>query len=314
MRILDAEETRALLPYAELAREIGEVLELKTARATVAPERLVAPVSEAGLLLAMPASDGVCAVVKLATVHLGNRARGLPAIQGEVVVMDASDGRRLCLLDGPAVTAARTAAVSLLAAQRLAPVPEGPLLVIGGGVQGRAHLEAFAAGLGVRKAWIASRNRANAEALAAHGRTLGLDAEAVDSPARVLDRARLLVTATSSATPVLSDRDQALVRDDCFIAAVGAFKPEMAELPASLVRRSALYADTQEGARTEAGDLILAGVDWDLVTPLERVGESGRDGRGPVFFECVGHALFDLAAGRLALRGLGLAPDGAARA
>src|SRR3712207_8571664 len=49
------------------------------------------------------------------------------------------------------VTARRTAALSMLAARELAPRPEGPLLVVGAGTQGRAHLEAFHEGLGVSR-------------------------------------------------------------------------------------------------------------------------------------------------------------------
>ena len=52
-------------------------------------------------------------------------------------------GQRALVLDGPTVTARRTAAVSLLAAQRLAPGSDGPLLIVGAGAQAQAHLEAF---------------------------------------------------------------------------------------------------------------------------------------------------------------------------
>ena len=69
----------------------------------------------------MPAADAGVAVTKLVTVHAGNAARGLPTIQGEVIVMRAETGERLGVLDGAAVTARRTAALSLLAANSLAP-------------------------------------------------------------------------------------------------------------------------------------------------------------------------------------------------
>src|SRR5439155_13530104 len=94
------------------------------------------------------------------------------------------------------------------------------------------------------------------------------------------------------------------VRDDTFVVAVGAYLPEMAELPAELVRRSSelatLYVDTLGGARAEAGDLIMAGIDWARVTPLEEALDAPRPDKGPVIFKSVGHALWDLAAARLA--------------
>ena len=108
------------------------------------------PLPAGGVLIAMPATDARVAITKLISFVADNGARGLPAIQGDVIVFDARDGRRLALLDGPTVTARRTAAVSLLAAQRLAPRTDGPLLIVGAGVQGRAHLEAFRQGSGVR--------------------------------------------------------------------------------------------------------------------------------------------------------------------
>jgi ornithine cyclodeaminase len=74
----------------------------------------------------------------------------------------------------------------------------------------------------------------------------------------------------------------------------------MAELPADLVRRSRLFADSLEGVRAEAGDFIQAGIDWDRVRPLAEAIEEQRPEEGPVIFKSVGHAMFDLAAARLA--------------
>ncbi|KAI5935465.1 Ketimine reductase mu-crystallin [Manis javanica] len=106
----------------------------------------------------MPATDGQVAMTKLISFTPGNAGTPRATIQGDVVVFDVATGERRLILDGPTVTARRTAAVSLLAAQRLAPNPQGPLLIVGAGVQGLAHLQAFAAGLGVREVQVASRS------------------------------------------------------------------------------------------------------------------------------------------------------------
>ena len=218
--------------------------------------------------------------------------------------MDAVSGQRLGLLDGAAVTERRTAALSLLAAQTLAPDPSGELLVVGAGTQGRAHVEAFAAGLGTRRVAVCSRSQAGAEALAAHARSLGLAARVVRDPGEALTDCTLVVTTTTSVEPVLGESGGARVRDDAFIAAVGAFKAHMAEIDAALVRRCRVYVDTLEGAQSEAGDLLLAGLDPVRdCTALAEVLDGPRPQSGPVLFKSVGHALFDLAAGRLALAG-----------
>lgn len=91
-------------------------------------------------------------------------------IQGDVVVFDVATGERTLILDGPTVTAYRTAAVSLPAAQLLAPNKQGPLLIVGAGVQGRAHLDAFADGLPLEEVRIASRSIASAQELASRCR------------------------------------------------------------------------------------------------------------------------------------------------
>ncbi|MFZ0614102.1 MAG: hypothetical protein WAM73_17810, partial [Desulfobacterales bacterium] len=104
----------------------------------VAPERMVVSIAAGGTLLVMPAADERLAITKLVTVHPQNQKKGLPTIQGQVIVMEASSGRPLGIVDGITVTARRTAAVSALAASRLAPDPAGPLLVVGGGTPARA--------------------------------------------------------------------------------------------------------------------------------------------------------------------------------
>lgn len=301
-RIFDAGETASRLPYPQLADSIREVALARSSGGLQAPPRLVLSLSEGGVLLVMPASDPETSITKLVTVHPQNPERGLPTIQGEVVVMDAATGERLGLLDGSVVTARRTAALSMLAARELAPRPDGPLLVVGAGTQGRSHLEAFREDLGVSKAFISSRSAHSAASLAEHARDLGMEARAVERPEEVLDEARLVVTATTSREPVLPDE----IPEGVFVAAVGSFEPEAAELPPALVSGSTVVVDTIEGAEEEAGDLIQAeraGVfAWEEATPLaDALDWSERPARR-VVFKSVGHAMWDLAAARTAFR------------
>jgi len=299
-RILDAEGTAARLPYTALADSIRDMALARTSGAVQAPPRLALPLPGGAVLLVMPASDREIAITKLVTVHPENAGRGLPTIQGEVVVMEASTGTRLGLLDGATVTARRTAALSLLAARELANRPQGPLLVVGAGAQGRSHVEAFREGLGVSKVFVYSRTRENAEALAGHAVTLGLEATGVSDPGAALAEAGLVVTATTSREPVLPEA----VTEGTFVAAVGSFEPEAAELPPGLVSRSTVVVDTMEGAEEEAGDLIRAenagAFRWADAAALEDVLRGGERPAGTVVFKSVGHSLWDLAAARTA--------------
>ncbi len=297
--LLSPAQTAARLPYPALAAEIAALLRDP---AVQVPPRLVQPLPGGGSLFVMPALDGRLAITKLISYTPANTGTGRPAIQGDVVVFDIATGGRRLVLDGPTVTARRTAAVSLLAARTLAPNPDGPLLIVGAGVQGQAHLEAFAAGLGVKDVRIASRSTASAQALADHACTLGLRAEVVTKPNAALADCSLVVTCTPANGVVL----RAEPRPDAFIAAVGAFTPAMAELAPELCRHLAelgtVVVDTRE-ADHEAGDLLQARLDVGRFASLQDVLQARKDRPpGPVLFKSCGWAGWDLAAARLAAR------------
>ncbi len=268
-----------------VARERGDV---------TVPQRMAVPLPADGTLLVMPASSPTLSLVKIVTVHPNNEPVQTPRVQADLLVLDACTGRRLYLLDGDTITACRTAALSLLAAQTLGAVRGGPLLIVGAGVQARAHLHAFVEGFDVGEVYILTRTLAHARRLAdeAHARW-GIITHALTEPTMALSHVPLIITATTSAHPVLPYG----VRKDAFIAAVGAYRPTMAELPPELVRACSLYVDTLNGARAEAGDLIQARVDWTQVTPLaQAVGQAPRQHNCPVIFKSVGDAAWDLAA------------------
>ena len=307
MRMFDARKTEALLPYPTLAEALREVISMKASGEAHAPPRLRLPLGGGATLLAMPAADPALTVTKLVTVHPRNSERGLPGIQGEVVALRTATGERLGVLDGATVTARRTAALSLLTASALAPSPDGPLLVVGAGTQGKAHLDAFREGLGTERVFIRSRRAQGSLTLAEHARALGMEARVSEGDlAQAIGEATLIVTATTSEEPVLP----AGVRADAFVAAVGSFRPRMVELPSPLVARSHVVVDDLEGAREEAGDLLAAdhagAFDWEGAVTLEDALSRPNLFRGsgrPVVFESVGHALWDLAAARLAFAG-----------
>jgi len=297
--LLDAAATAERLPYDLLVRQLEALL---ADPAVQVPERLVQALPGGGSLFVMPALDARIAITKLITFTPANAGTGRATIQGDVVVFDIATGARLLVLDGPTVTARRTAAVSLLAAQRLAPNPDGPLLIVGAGAQGLSHLEAFAQGLpALREVRIASRSAASAQALASRAQELGLQAAVVPDANAALADCPLVVTCTPASGVVLS----ALPRDDAFIAAVGAFTPTMVELSAALCRHCAevgsVIVDTTD-ALHEAGDLLQAGLDVAGFATLRDVAAgTAAAAQGPVLFKSCGWAGWDLAAARAAM-------------
>ncbi|WP_432731610.1 delta(1)-pyrroline-2-carboxylate reductase family protein [Variovorax sp. W6] len=297
MRTLDAAQTAAALPYGALVEALLQMFERERRGEAHASPRTSVPLAEGGVMLLMPAADLRYAALKTVTVHAANAQRGLPVVQGDVTLMDAATGTRLLAMDGNVLTARRTAALSLAGAARAGRTGAQRMLLIGAGVQARAHAEAFAQVWGVRHMKIHARTLEHAEALAQHMRSQGVDAEAVADPAAEAEEADLIVAATNSQEPVVPSRP----RPDAIIVAVGAYRADMAEVPPELVRRCAVFVDTLEGARGEAGDLIRAGVDWAAVQAF-RDASPAPPGR-PVLVKTVGHALWDLAAAQLAHEG-----------
>lgn len=309
VRVFDAAATEALLPYGRLADEIGVVLGEFTAGQLRIAERTVLPL-ERGTLLCMPASDDKLTITKVVTVHPGNAAVGKPTISAEMIVADAATGERIALLEGAAVTRRRTAALSLLALKRLLGqrTVEGPVLVFGAGDQARGHCEALSSDPRTARTEfvIAARSATRAEGLVADLRSLGVNARMTDHPESVLPSAAVVVTATTSLTPVLTSKP----RDGAVVCAVGAFRHDMAEVAPDVVAGAELVVvDTLHGAKAEAGDLIQAAAagawNWEGAVPLfdllaANPARAADQQGGYSIFKSVGHAMYDLAAARVA--------------
>lgn len=297
--VLNASQTAACLPWRALVDEIALVL---NDSAVQVPPRLVQALEGGGSLFVMPALDTSVAMTKLITFTPANANTGRPTIQGDVVVFDVATGERRLVLDGPAVTARRTAAVSVLAAMHLAPRTDGPLLIVGAGVQGTAHLQAFSEILHVKDVVIASRSNASAQSLALHARSMGLTARVVPDANTALADCPLAIVCTPASGIVLST----LPCSDAFVSAVGAFTPHMLELGPELCQHFAqhgsIWLDTPD-ARHEAGDLLQAGLDLQHMATLhDVVSQNLQQANGPVLFKSCGWAGWDLAAARTALR------------
>lgn len=298
MFLLDAEATRAALPWAALLSELETVCREHVAGLVFCPTRMVVPLGGAGTLLVMPAVSRGLSITKLVTVHAGNSVLGLPTIQGEVVVIDTRTGQRLMQLDGPTLTARRTAAVSLLAARLLGAADAQNALLIGTGAQALAHAEALAALMPSTRLHVQGRSAAASKAFVVQLQAMGIQAQALTPEQQAWLPWDLIITATTSATPVLADASAR----DALVVAVGAYRHDMAELPPALVKRAALFVDDPDGARAEAGDLLQAGADWGQVLGLEHLvlDPAAAPQQGMRVFKSVGCARWDLAAARVA--------------
>jgi 1-piperideine-2-carboxylate/1-pyrroline-2-carboxylate reductase [NAD(P)H] len=302
MHIFSAAETAQALPYRQLVPAIAQAARELAEGKLNAPERQVVTIDDASVLLSMPAISHDIGVTKLITVHANNARHGLPAIQGEVVIFEAATGRRLAMLDGPTVTARRTAAVTLLGIDTLAPEAPRSALIIGTGIQAAAHAQALIEYFGTTSFWIAGRSLSGAQAFcdALRARHAHVTAQALVTATLQSDMpdTGLVIALTTSKTPVIP----ATLPPQTLAIGVGAFKPDMAEFPAALLHERQVVVDNLDGARHEAGDLLQAGIDWSKVRELSSMPPAGtRAGEPMPVLKTVGQAAWDLAAARVAI-------------
>ena len=154
------------------------------------PSKVYVEAPPDGDFSAMPARGGGYAAVKWVTSFPDNPQRGLPTVSGIVLLSDASDGRLLAELDAGALTALRTGAAAVLAAETLG-AADGPAAVIGCGVNGRAVARTFLArGRSVaplgrrRRADGRARGRARRAGAGSREEALGADVVATVTPGR----------------------------------------------------------------------------------------------------------------------------------
>jgi ornithine cyclodeaminase/alanine dehydrogenase-like protein (mu-crystallin family) len=132
----------------------------------------------------------------------GNGARGLPALHGLVLLVDATTGVPAAILDAGPITAERTAAISGIAIARYRPEVDGRApraALVGAGVQGRSHLPVIGRTLPGSSLTVFDRHPDRADALAAAARATEGIASATTAPSArdAIRDADVVVTAAS---------------------------------------------------------------------------------------------------------------------
>jgi ornithine cyclodeaminase/alanine dehydrogenase-like protein (mu-crystallin family) len=260
--------------------------------------------TRAGTLLLMPAFGAQGVGVKLVTLTPSNPGRGLPFINAVYALFDPETEQPLAVLDGAALTALRTAAVSGLATRHLARTDASRLVIFGAGVQAGSHLHAMLAVRPIEDAVIVSRTPERATALARAASEAGVRAE-VGSADSVAGR-DLVCTCTTSATPVF---EGSLLAPGTHVNAVGAYRPDLRELDTETVRRARVAVETREAAMEEAGDLLIAMnegaiAEDHVVADLSEVVRGAKVRRSDddvTLFKSVGVAFEDLVVARAAV-------------
>ncbi|MGY1593836.1 ornithine cyclodeaminase family protein [Geodermatophilus sp. SYSU D00708] len=205
MLLLRRRDVEQLLDVGDLVDALATAMaDLSAGRASV-PPRVAARVDDRGLLAAMPGYSPTLGwlAVKVLSVFPGNADPRTPTHQALIGLFDPETGTPCALMDGNAITAARTAACSALSVRLLARPDAAVLAVLGTGVQARAHALAVGAVRDLEDVRVAGRHPERAEALAAELRAAGLPARAVPSWADATRGAGLVCAATAAEEPVV---------------------------------------------------------------------------------------------------------------
>jgi alanine dehydrogenase len=314
LRVLSAAQVRQALPMGEA------IAGMKTAFAQLSSGTAIMPLRgrvdvapHGGTALVMPAflPDTDDLAVKVVSIFPQNAARQEPVVYAAVLVLDASSGRPLALMEGGTLTAIRTGAGSGAATDLLAQPDAAVVAIIGSGVQARTQLEAVCTVRRIREARVYSPNSAHAMAFAKEMQGVGPVPKLVrvtDDPEAAVRDADIICAATTANKPVFAS---ACVKPGAHINGVGSFAPTMQEIDSETVKRALVVVDSREAAGAEAGDLIIPLQAGLIATDHvhAELGEivagrkPGRTNPGQVtFFKSVGVAVQDTAAARIALR------------
>ena len=241
--------------------------------------------------------------VKLVTVFPDNGQRGLPAVQGTYLLSSAQSGVPLALIDGPSLTAWRTAAASALASRYLSRPHSARMLMVGAGALAPYLIRAHASVRPIRTVSIWNRSPATAAALVAtlQATLPAIQIAVADDLETAVRAADLVSCATISTTPLIQG---AWLKPGSHLDLVGAFRPDMREADDACVARARIWVDTRVGGLHEAGDIVMplaAGVIGEAdvlgdLFDLTREPAPSRAADDITLFKSVGAAIEDLAA------------------
>jgi alanine dehydrogenase len=263
MLVLTRHDVEMLLPMSVALQAVAEGFRRLATGGVTMPQRAATPIAPYnGLHLSMPAFvDGIgeegVLTVKLVTVYVDNPARfHLPAIQGLLLLHDASTGQPLALMDAEALTAIRTGAASGVATRVLARPNASTLALFGAGAQAGAQVEAVCAVRPIRQVYVVTRTGKRDAAFCAElSARLAVAAAPLRDVRAAVEAADVICTATNSATPIFAGE---WLRPGAHINAIGAYTRTMRELDGTCIARSRVIVDHRPAAQAEAGDILLA--------------------------------------------------------
>lgn len=252
MLVLNRRQVESLLDPDRLIECLAPAMADLSAGRVSLPPRIAALVPEHdGLLGVMPAyvNSPPTLACKLVTVFPGNGSHGVPSHQAIVLIFDPATGTPVALMDGTALTAARTAAGSALATNLLARSDADVLTIVGTGVQAEAHVRTIPRVRHLREIRIVGRDHEKAAKLAKRVfEELGIRSTAMASVREALAGAAIVCATTHAVDPVIIGR---WLDPGVHINSVG-LNPQGRELDDDAIRRALVVVETRAAALTHA--------------------------------------------------------------
>ena len=301
MLVLSAQAVAELLDLDALVEALAVAMrDASEGRASVPPRVAARIARHEAMLLAMPAYVPSANALTTKVVAQFPHNTATATHQALVCCFDPDDGTPLAVMDGAYLTAARTAAGSVLAARHLARADARTVAIIGSGTQARAHARAFARRPGVERILLAARDTAKAQAIEA--------VTVVDEIERAVREADIVCLTTHAARPVI---DRSWLRADAHVSSVGVNAAGTGEVDPASVAAALVVVETRESALSPppSGAVELAGIDPGRIV---EIGEIVADpalvsgaGERLTLYKSVGVGVQDAAAAALVLAAAG---------
>ena len=267
--------------------------------------KLNLPIRAGDFFQAMPAAARALglALVKWNGVVAQRAGQGLPNVNALIALSDIAGGQPLAVLAGNRITAMRTAAMTAIAARRLARADSGVVAFVGTGTQARSHLAALRplfTGLG--RALLFGRTPASVAAFADVVRAAGLDCVVSTDARQAIEPADIVVTSIPAAEGFAPFLDGGWLKPGAFAAMVDLGRSWR---PDTIRDFDIMATDDRAQSKVVAADGKLAHRGpWpadlaDLVAGRHPGRASPRQRTGFIF---AGMALADLAVAALAYR------------
>jgi alanine dehydrogenase len=242
IRVLTKEDVKSVLKMKEAIQVVEKVLAEHAQKKTHSLSRsyLFPHNGRIGFMPAYIPSMNT-AGVKIVSAFRENPKHKLPVVLGTIILNDSENGLPIAMMDGTYITAVRTGAMGAIAAKYLSRKDSEVAGVIGAGVQGRAQLLGLNEVREIKRAFVYSRTRSKRERYADEmSKRLGIDIISTESAEKATKNADILMTCTTSSTPVIIDK---WVHPGLHITSVGVSTAGKQELSTEILKRSKLVVD-----------------------------------------------------------------------